>query len=954
VNHRTARKLVGLLMAVAYCLTRLIVPVHAQIIPNITVTPSTTAAGAADVSYQLTFVVPSGLTNLGIIRVTFPSGYDVHNVVTSTTSILGLANNNASVANVTVEGQAVNVFVSRGLGVNEGASLTFSPSAHITNPAATGLQSISVVTLSPAGLPIDSGTGMVSIGTGGTTGGGTVGAGGVTDVLAIVDPARSGKAGRFDIDFRVAQGGALTTGQGDYVDITFPAGSIVPSSFPASTIKMFFTDVTSVQTLGTRLRLFIPSGVFVPDGSSCPILIMVGAGILLPTVPGTYALIVATSKQPNGSSSNSFLVVGTSVLGLALAVNPAQQGTTALYDLSFAVSATGGLTAGTDTITLTFPSGTTIPATIGATAVRVNAAASGGVSVNGLSLAITTPVSVSGGSTLSVAVNPEAGVRSPGAVGSYQLSVSTSQDTAPVAVSFSLTASQISTPVVQVSTGAAGQVASYAATFTTGPGGSLVAGIDRINVEFPAGTTLPASFGASSATVGVSPSTYVSPAGMIVSVTVPVSIGASTQVTVTFAESAGIRHPVTGGTYVLRVSTSRETTAVTSTSYAVSSVPVVTVSRMPTMPDGQHGYYRTKPTIALTAQSAIDTQPVISYHFDTNPDSVYGGQPLTALEGTHTLTYYATDRLGSRSEIGTLTIAVDSTPPVIALTSPRDGETLNSTSFVVQGTVDVGSTVQVNGQNITVDATGVFAAPVTIQGTFATVVVDATDVAGNAAHTSVSVSVDKTPPTLTVSQPVNFQKIQLLPIVVTGKTEVGAAVTVQGSAAAVLADGSFEYSIASAADGPLTVAVVASDAAGNTATRTLAVTVQSTKLIQMQVGATTALVNGEVVVLQTGPVIRSGSTLVPLRFVAETFGITPVWDGVFQIIDLPFGSHTIRLQIGLRFAGVDGKRVSLDAAPILLNGITLVPLRFIAETLGAEARWEAATRTIIIVYPRAS
>jgi hypothetical protein len=775
----------------------------------------------------------------------------------------------------------------------------------------------------------------VSIGTGGSTGGGTVGAGGVTSVLAIVDPSRSGKAGRFDISFTVAQGSALTTGQGDYVDITFPAGSVVPSSFASGTIKMFFMDVTSVQTLGTRLRLFIPSGVFVD--SSCPILITAGAGILLPTIPGTYALIVATSKQPNGSSSNSFLVVGTSVIGAAVAVNPPQQGTTALYDVSFALSATGGLTAGTDTITLAFPSGTTIPAIIAATAVRVNDAASGGVTVNGLSLTITAPESVSGGSTLRVAVNPEAGVRSPSAVGSYQLSVSTSQDTAPVAVSFSLTTSQISTPVVQVSTGAAGQAASYTVTFATGPGGSLVAGIDRINVEFPAGTTLPASFAPSSATVGISPSTYVSAAGMVVSATVPVSIGAGSQVTVTFAESAGIRNPVTGGTYVLRVSTSRETTAVTSTSYAVSSVPVVMASVAPATPDGQHGYYRTKPTIALTAQSAV-----------------YGGQPLVALEGTHTLTYYATDRLGSRSEVHTMTIAVDSVAPVIALTSPRDGETLNSTSFVVQGTVDVGSTIQVNGQNATVDETGAFVAPVTIQGTSATVVVDATDVAGNTSHRTVSVSVDKTPPTLTVSQPVNFQKIQHLPLIVQGKTEAGSSITVQGIAATVLADGSFEFSIASVTDGPLTISVIARDAAGNATTRTIAVSILSTKLIQMQVGTKTALVNGQSVTLQTAPLIRNGATLVPLRFVAETFGISPVWDGVFQIIDLPLGTVTVRLQVGQKYAAVDGKRVSLDAAPVILNGVTMVPLRFIAETLGADTQWESATRTIIIVYPRTS
>jgi hypothetical protein len=120
------------------------------------------------------------------------------------------------------------------------------------------------------------------------------------------------------------------------------------------------------------------------------------------------------------------------------------------------------------------------------------------------------------------------------------------------------------------------------------------------------------------------------------------------------------------------------------------------------------------------------------------------------------------------------------------------------------------------------------------------------------------------------------------------------------------------------------------------------------------VGTATALVNGQSVTLQTAPIIRSGLTLVPLRFVAETFGVSPVWDGVFQIIDLSLGTRTVRLQIGQRFAAIDGKRVALEAAPIITGGVTMIPLRFIADTLGADTQWEAATRTIIIVYPRAS
>jgi hypothetical protein len=947
VYHRLARKLMCLVAAVAVCTSVIIAPAGAGTIPTVTVTPSSTIAGALNVEYRFAFALPSGIASSQYLTVRFPSGYDLSQVKNSTVTFTGTLGWSGSVGDVVVAGQDVRIQSSPGFTSNYPILLTFLPSSQIANPSVPSTYTFSVNTIG------DSGSGSVLIGVGGGSDG-QAGAGGVTSLSAIVDASNAGKAANFTISFQVGAEGALV-GPVDYVDVLFPAGTTIPETIPNGSILLKLAPVTSIQVSGTRLRLSVPESWYIAAGGQCTIIIPQSVGILHPDVPGTYVIQVATSKQPSYSSSNSYTVVGTAVLNPSVVVDPARQGTAAQYQLTFTSSTSGALTAGSGRITVEFPVGTTIPASLPASSVSINdVAVSNLVAVTANKLAVAVPTAIAGGSTIRVVFGIELGIRSPSVVGTYQLAVNTSGDATPVAVSYTVTSSQISAVTVLVSNGSAGQTAAYTLSFTTGPGGALAAGIDRINVEFPAGTTIPVSLASSSATVGGAPSTLVTAAGMIVSVTVPASIGANSPVSLVFTDVAGIMNPVVGGTYTLRVGTSRETIAVTSSGYAVSSLPIVRAVVTPGSPDGQHGYYRTKPIITLTAQSAVDAQPVISYHFDTNADSVYGGQPLTALEGTHTLTFYAIDRLGSRSATGVVTIPVDSIAPVIALISPRDGEVLNSTSFVVQGTVDVGSTVQVNGQPATVDATGAFTAPVTIQGTLATVVVDATDVAGNTAHTTVSVSVDKTPPTLTVSQPVNFQKIQRLPVVVIGKTEIGATVTVQGVAATVLADGSFEHPIAAATDGPLTIAVIARDAAGNTTTRTIAVSVLSTKLIQMQVGAKAALVNGQSIVLQVAPFIRNGVTLVPLRFVAETFGITPAWDSVFQIIDLPLGARTVRLQIGQRFAAVDGKRVTLETAPVIAGGVTMVPLRFIADTLGADTQWEAATRTIIIIYPRAS
>ncbi len=58
------------------------------------------------------------------------------------------------------------------------------------------------------------------------------------------------------------------------------------------------------------------------------------------------------------------------------------------------------------------------------------------------------------------------------------------------------------------------------------------------------------------------------------------------------------------------------------------------------------------------------------------------------------------------------------------------------------------------------------------------------------------------------------------------------------------------------------------------------------------------------------------------------------------------------LRIGNKQAEVNGLLVQLDAPPTIINGRTMVPLRFCAETFGAEVGWDGATQTITLIYPK--
>jgi hypothetical protein len=60
----------------------------------------------------------------------------------------------------------------------------------------------------------------------------------------------------------------------------------------------------------------------------------------------------------------------------------------------------------------------------------------------------------------------------------------------------------------------------------------------------------------------------------------------------------------------------------------------------------------------------------------------------------------------------------------------------------------------------------------------------------------------------------------------------------------------------------------------------------------------------------------------------------------------------IVLQIGTSYASVGDSKYTLDTAPIIDKGNTLVPIRFIAEAFNSSVEWDEKTKTVTIVYPK--
>ena len=108
----------------------------------------------------------------------------------------------------------------------------------------------------------------------------------------------------------------------------------------------------------------------------------------------------------------------------------------------------------------------------------------------------------------------------------------------------------------------------------------------------------------------------------------------------------------------------------------------------------------------------------------------------------------------------------------------------------------------------------------------------------------------------------------------------------------------------------------------------------------------TVYLDGKQISFDVPPKIDNGRVLVPLRGIFEALGAQVQWDGT-KTITASKDSTTIKLIIGGQ-AFKNGQPVPLDVPAKVINGRTLVPLRFVSEALGASVNWDSGTQKITI------
>lgn len=118
--------------------------------------------------------------------------------------------------------------------------------------------------------------------------------------------------------------------------------------------------------------------------------------------------------------------------------------------------------------------------------------------------------------------------------------------------------------------------------------------------------------------------------------------------------------------------------------------------------------------------------------------------------------------------------------------------------------------------------------------------------------------------------------------------------------------------------------------------------------IELVIDNKEAKVDGAAKELDAAPVIVDDRTLVPVRFISENMGGKVDWDAATRTVTIELNGKKIQLVIDSKDVDVDGTKTALDVPAQIISDRTYVPVRFVSETIGATVGWDAATKTVTI------
>lgn len=128
-------------------------------------------------------------------------------------------------------------------------------------------------------------------------------------------------------------------------------------------------------------------------------------------------------------------------------------------------------------------------------------------------------------------------------------------------------------------------------------------------------------------------------------------------------------------------------------------------------------------------------------------------------------------------------------------------------------------------------------------------------------------------------------------------------------------------------------------------------------IISLVIGNTSYYVNNQLRTMDTAPIIRDNRTLLPIKYVAEAVGAAVDWNNSERKVTITLKGTVIELWIENSKSRVNGEYKPIDSSntkvtPIIVEpGRTMLPIRFVSETLGAKVDWNSTKKEVTVTYP---
>jgi hypothetical protein len=122
------------------------------------------------------------------------------------------------------------------------------------------------------------------------------------------------------------------------------------------------------------------------------------------------------------------------------------------------------------------------------------------------------------------------------------------------------------------------------------------------------------------------------------------------------------------------------------------------------------------------------------------------------------------------------------------------------------------------------------------------------------------------------------------------------------------------------------------------------------KSISFTVGQNSYTIDGQSLAMDAAPLIAGGRLLAPVRYLADALGAQTTWDATRRTVSILRGNTALELAIGSATLNDNGRVGWMDTAPVIINGRTYFPLRYVAEALGCKVDWDQTRQTATVTY----